>query len=123
LKPELGIADYEEYGSEYSEESDDDKPAVMSTSTPQNSIEPMKKSTRAKRQIPVGFTPTFGPDVERTEEGVPIVNESYMDQAESGHQNRFGGFLQKQKLAHEDSEGLRLYEGLVATGNYYIITM
>jgi hypothetical protein len=53
--------------------------------------------------------PTFGPEVERTEDGVPIVEQSYLSRA--------GVTLRPRYISPTtESEGLRLYEGLVQTG-------
>ena len=86
--------------------------------------EPQEHSQRTKRQVQFPNVPNaFGPDVERTEDGVPIVDRSYQisGNSRSGAQppRRYEQIVAAQPTP--ESEGLRLYEGLWATGtNNYV---
>ncbi|ODN01895.1 Ectodysplasin-A [Orchesella cincta] len=68
--------------------------------------------SRKKRQIPFPTVPTYGPEVERTSDGVPIIETSYLDRTDT----RYPAPVFTPVEETTDSEGLRLYEGLVATG-------
>lgn len=74
-----------------------------------------ESKSRRKRQIPFPTTPSFGPDVERTADGVPILESSYLDRIDS--RPAAAAFSRFAEPATTESEGLRLYEGLLATGN------
>lgn len=53
--------------------------------------------------------------MQRTADGVPILESSYLDRIDS--RPAAAAFSRFDEPATTDSEGLRLYEGLQATGN------
>lgn len=69
--------------------------------------------SRRKRQIPFPTTPSYGPNIERTADGVPILESSYLTRTES--RPAAAAFTRFAEPA-TTTEGLRLYEGLLATG-------
>ncbi|OXA43346.1 hypothetical protein Fcan01_21868 [Folsomia candida] len=73
--------------------------------TPSHAKEGVK--SRRKRQIAFPNTPTFGPEVERTESGVPIVEESYL--TSSGVTARYPSSNSRRG---GDNQAFRLYQSL-----------
>ena len=61
------------------------------------------KRSRKKRQVPPYQGPTIGPNVERSRDGVAIIQGSYAGKKEV-------------KVQPTESEGLRLYESFIETG-------
>ena len=72
---------------------------------------------RSKRQIPSQAPLVFDPSVRRTSDGVPILDNSYLDKigAPTSGYVHWSNVLASPT---QDSEGLRLYESLVATGKW-----
>lgn len=76
---------------------------------------------RKKRQIPAHHEQIFDPDVPRTQDGVPILDSSYLDKvgvvpAAPSSSYNFLSNTPPPPTPHDNSEGLRLYESLIATG-------
>jgi hypothetical protein len=81
-------------------------------------LEGENSQTRRKRQIPIPAQQIFDSNVPRTGDGVPILESSYLDRVgvvPSAPLN-YNNFIQPQSPTPDNSEGLRLYESLVATG-------
>ncbi|CAG7728385.1 unnamed protein product [Allacma fusca] len=101
------------YGNSEDEDDDLDDEEDIQLTYGELKLEDEDPRGRSKRQIPVPPTTVFDPNVPRTSDGVPILDNSYLDKIGVPT----SGYVHWSNiLPTQDSEGLRLYESLVATG-------